>query len=101
MQKGGAILNTTDSDLTVNSSLFFDNEAISKNGEAQGGAIYNEGSLTFKGSNVFMRNMANETPNDIHNEGNIFVEGHLLINDGIFIVFNNSPFCVNIVCLSK
>ncbi len=81
--KGGAISNALNAHLTVNSGMFFDNEVVSKEGIAEGGAIHNEGTLIFKGDNIFMRNKSNGTLNDIHNVGTIQVEGGLLTNGGI------------------
>ena len=81
--KGGAIHNGVDGLITFNNSYFLNNSAQSESGEAEGGAIYNEGTLTFNGENIFENNKTNGKLNDIHNVGSILVKGSLTTNGGV------------------
>ncbi len=81
--KGGAIYNADTGSLIVKDSQFFYNKVASEDGESLGGAIYNAGQITFKGHNVFAENKVNNTLNDIHNEGEILVDGTLVTSSGL------------------
>lgn len=70
---GSIINNKKDHKVTINSSSFESNISIVKGDYALGGAIYNEGELTFTGNNTFTDNIINDKPNDIHNSGNVTV----------------------------
>lgn len=80
---GGAIYNADTGSLVVKDSQFFYNKALAEEGTALGGAIHNEGQITFKGHNIFAKNNVNNTLNDIHNEGEILVEGTLVTSSGL------------------
>ena len=80
---GGAIYNGIGGLITFNNSYFSNNFAQSESGEAEGGAIYNEGTLTFNGENIFENNKTNGKLNDIHNVGSILVKGSLITNGGV------------------
>ena len=81
--QGGAIYNADTGSLVVKDSQFFYNKVASEEGTALGGAIHNEGQITFKGHNIFAKNNVNNTLNDIHNEGEILVEGTLVTSSGL------------------
>lgn len=70
---GSIINNKKDHKVTINSSSFESNISTVKGDYALGGAIYNEGELTFTGNNTFTDNIINDKPNDIHNSGNVTV----------------------------
>ncbi len=97
---GGAIYNGENAEITVNNSTFSNNRANSNSAaNAYGGAVYNEGKITFGGTNTFSDNYqqaaATKTFNGIYNKGNIIVsaDGTLNINDGIG--GNNGTFTLN------
>ncbi|WP_304045010.1 autotransporter family protein [Desulfovibrio piger] len=71
--RGSIINNKKDHKVTINSSSFESNISTVKGDYALGGAIYNEGELTFTGNNTFTDNIINDKPNDIHNSGNVTV----------------------------
>ena len=80
---GGAIYN--EGIIGNISGLFIGNSAVSGNDLSvlAGGAIYNTGTISFSGTNVFQGNMAGSKFNDIHNDGEIIVDGELILDAGI------------------
>ena len=109
---GGAIYHYPGTIKTLNGK-FIENYAISKYGKAQGGAIwnkgtiesikdseftgnyatggseslggaiYNEGTIGFEGTNIFKGNKTGNKLNDIYNTGIITVSGDLTLDGGI------------------
>lgn len=91
--RGSIINNQEDHKVTINSSSFESNISTVKGDYALGGAIYNEGELTFTGNNTFTDNIVNDKPNDIYNAGTITVKdgttslgGGLTLADGTVTV---------------
>jgi hypothetical protein len=81
---GGALVNH--GTIEALSGTFVDNSvtATSKEGIAIGGAIYNSGTLNFVGDSVFSNNTANNSQNDIYNEGTINIKsGTVNLTGGI------------------
>lgn len=79
---GGALAIHNDANVAVNGSAFVGNKVLNENG--LGGAIYNEGTLTFTGTNTFSGNMAAGQANDIHNAGSIIVaDGTTTLGSGL------------------
>lgn len=81
--KGGAISNagtTTGKTITISDSTFTGNTA-----KTDGGAIHNMASaqIKFTGNNVFSGNTNASGLNDIYNNGNVEVNGHLTLDGGI------------------
>ena len=70
---GGAIYN--DNIITNIQNSSFSGNYVSGNDDSKGGAIYNEGTIGFSGTNTFTNNKANEVPNDIYNAGTINING--------------------------
>ena len=64
----------------LDGAAFADNKSLEG-----GGAIFNEGDLTFKGKTVFSNNQSGESLNDISNAGSITVaeNSHLILDGGI------------------
>lgn len=85
---GGALAIHNDASVAVNGSAFVGNKVLNENG--LGGAIYNEGKLTFTGNNTFSGNMAAGQANDIHNAGSITVaDGTTTLGSGLTQVGGN------------
>lgn len=85
---GGALAIHNDANVAVNGSAFVGNKVLNENG--LGGAIYNEGTLTFTGTNTFSGNMAAGQANDIHNAGSIIVaDGTTTLGSGLTQVGGN------------
>lgn len=79
---GGALAIHNNANVAVNGSAFVGNKVLNENG--LGGAIYNEGTLTFTGDNTFSDNMAAGQANDIHNAGSIIVaDGTTTLGSGL------------------
>lgn len=82
--KGGAISNAgtgSSGQITIADSTFTNNEALT-----DGGAIHNmsKGVIDFTGNNVFSGNKkADDTLNDIYNNGTINVDGNLTLDGGV------------------
>lgn len=86
---GGALAIHNDANVAVNGSAFVGNKVLNENG--LGGAIYNEGTLTFTGTNTFSGNMAAGQANDIHNAGSIIVaDGTTTLNSGLILAENGT-----------
>ena len=84
--RGSIINNQKDHKVTINSSSFESNISTVKGDYALGGAIYNEGELTFTGNNTFTDNIVNDKPNDIYNAGTITVkDGTTTLNSGLIL----------------
>lgn len=84
--RGSIINNQEDHKVTINSSSFESNISTVKGDYALGGAIYNEGELTFTGNNTFTDNIINDKPNDIYNAGTITVkDGTTTLNSGLIL----------------
>ena len=84
--RGSIINNQEDHKVTINSSSFESNISTVKGDYALGGAIYNEGELTFTGNNTFTDNIVNDKPNDIYNAGTITVkDGTTTLNSGLIL----------------
>lgn len=84
--RGSIINNQEDHKVTINSSSFESNISTVKGDYALGGAIYNEGELTFTGNNTFTDNIVNDKPNDIYNAGTITVAGGTTtLNSGLVL----------------
>ena len=84
--RGSIINNQKDHKVTINSSSFESNISTVKGDYALGGAIYNEGELTFTGNNTFTDNIVNDKPNDIYNLGTITVkDGTTTLNSGLIL----------------
>ena len=85
--RGSIINNQKDHKVTINSSSFESNISTVKGDYAAlGGAIYNEGELTFTGNNTFTDNIVNDKPNDIYNAGTITVkDGTTTLNSGLIL----------------
>ena len=78
---GGALAIHNDANVAVNGSAFVGNKVLNESG--LGGAIYNEGKLTFSGNNTFTDNTAAEG-NDIYNAGSITVaDGTTTLGSGL------------------
>lgn len=79
--------------VTITNGTITNNKAIGENG--QGGAIYNAGTLTLKGDNLFSGNTAAEGK-DIYNVGDLTFDGSntsmedMVLADGNLDVINNS-----------
>lgn len=94
--KGGGLYVSSDTDMTLDSVVFEANSATAgPDHKAQGGAIYNEGKLTFTGTNAFTGNTAAEGK-DIYNEGtldfagtNTQMDGGMVMADGTMTVANS------------
>lgn len=96
--KGGAIIisnsgNTDDAVVTISDSIFTNNQAKGDNGK--GGAIYNAGTLTLTGDNLFTGNTAAEGK-DIYNTGalaftgtNTQMDGGMVMADGTMSIDNS------------
>ena len=90
---GGALAIHNGANVVVNGSAFVGNKVLNENG--LGGAIYNEGKLTFTGTNTFSGNTAAEG-GDIYNEGDLTFDGSntsmedMVLADGNLDVINNS-----------
>ena len=96
--KGGAIIisnsgNTDDAVVTISDSIFTNNQAKGDNGK--GGAIYNAGTLTLTGDNLFSGNTAAEGK-DIYNTGalaftgtNTQMDGGMVMADGTMSIDNS------------
>ena len=85
---GGALAIHNDANVAVNGSAFVGNKVLNENG--LGGAIYNEGTLTFTGTNTFSGNMAAGQANDIHNAGSIIVaDGTTTLGSGLTQIGGN------------
>ncbi len=76
--QGGAIYNKSGNShamLSINSSSFINNYVVGTLETTNGGAIYNDGTINFSGSNYFDGNYmvvnSNKIANDIYNAGNI------------------------------
>lgn len=79
-----AVQNASDGGIAGRGQLTLDSVSFSGNKAAQGGAIYNEGTLTFTGTNTFIGNMAAGQANDIHNAGSIIVaDGTTTLGSGL------------------
>ena len=78
-QWGGAI--NTEGEITLRGETNF----VGNTASQQGGAIFvsETGTLNVEGTAVFADNTANNTPNDIHNEGTVNVTGSLTLDGGI------------------
>ena len=84
--RGSIINNQKDHKVTINSSSFESNISTVKGDYALGGAIYNEGELTFTGNNTFTDNIVNDKPNDIYNAGTITVKDDTTtLNSGLIL----------------
>lgn len=89
--RGSIINNQEDHKVTINSSSFESNISTVKGDYALGGAIYNEGELTFTGNNTFTDNIVNDKPNDIYNAGTITVAGGTTtLNSGLILAANST-----------
>lgn len=89
--RGSIINNQEDHKVTINSSSFESNISTVKGDYALGGAIYNEGELTFTGNNTFTDNIINDKPNDIYNAGTITVkDGTTTLNSGLILAANST-----------
>lgn len=83
---GGAIMNQANgwdgtkykAELTIGESSYFEGNTATN----RGGAIYNDGTLVFKGDATFSGNTAGGVLNDIHNTGAMTVEAGTLTLDG-------------------
>lgn len=85
-----AVQNASDGDIAGRGQLTLDRVSFSGNKAAQGGAIYNEGTLTFTGTNTFSGNMAAGQANDIHNAGSIIVaDGTTTLGSGLTQIGGN------------
>lgn len=90
---GGALAIHNGANVVVNGSAFVGNKVLNENG--LGGAIYNEGKLTFTGTNTFSGNTAAEGK-DIYNVGDLTFDGSntsmedMVLADGNLDVINNS-----------
>lgn len=62
---------SAESDIQVGSMYFTGTTFTGNTATAAGGAIYNEGTLTFAGENTFSGNTANGVANDIYNAGTL------------------------------
>lgn len=79
---GGALAIHNDANVAVNGSAFVGNKVLNESG--LGGAIYNEGKLTFSGNNTFSDNTAAGQANDIYNAGSITVaDGTTTLGSGL------------------
>lgn len=79
---GGALAIHNDANVAVNGSAFVGNKVLNESG--LGGAIYNEGKLTFSGNNTFSDNTAAGQANDIYNAGSIIVaDGTTTLGSGL------------------
>lgn len=78
-QWGGAI--NTEGEITLRGETNF----VGNTASQQGGAIFvsETGTLNVEGTAVFANNTANNTLNDIHNEGTVNVAGSLTLDGGI------------------
>lgn len=78
-QLGGAI--NTEGEITLRGETNF----VGNTASQQGGAIFvsETGTLNVAGTAVFANNTANNTLNDIHNEGTVNVAGSLTLDGGI------------------
>lgn len=89
--RGSIINNQEDHKVTINSSSFESNISTVKGDYALGGAIYNEGELTFTGNNTFTDNIVNDKPNDIYNAGTITVkDGTTTLNSGLILAADST-----------
>ena len=89
--RGSIINNQEDHKVTINSSSFESNISTVKGDYALGGAIYNEGELTFTGNNTFSDNIVNDKPNDIYNAGTITVkDGTTTLNSGLILAADST-----------
>lgn len=81
---GGAIYNHGDKDKVGNIAniKIANSEFTGNTATTNGGAIYNEGTLSIINS-TFSDNTANEISNDIHNTGNLSLSGSNTLNGGI------------------
>ena len=79
--QGGAIYNEGTIYFNNELNTFKNNSATGT--DAWGGAIYNIGTITFKGESIFKNNYANKSLNDIHNDGDIIIDGNMMIGGGI------------------
>lgn len=81
---GGAIAIHNNANVEIADGTFSGNTVSGEHG--LGGAIYNEGLLTFTGKNLFTDNKAAGTANDIYNAGTITVkDGTTTLNSGLVL----------------
>ncbi len=85
---GGAIYNGENGTIGNISGDFIGNYASSETGTAQGGAIYNSGTITIAGASTFTDNYVEvnggKTSNAIHNLGTVNFKGtNIVVNDAI------------------
>lgn len=94
---GGAIDNNFFGQITITDGSFINNAA-----EGEGGAIHNEGKISFSGNTVFEGNTSDNVKNDIYNDhGKIDITGDLTLDGGVInsgtITFNDTNLKAKLV----